>query len=47
MMGGVGLPNDPSVALHLSLGFIEAAILKGIGRKFGRSLDLMLMQKTL
>ncbi len=47
MMAGIGLPNDASVALHRTLGFVEAAILKGIGRKFGRSLDLMLMQRPL
>ncbi len=47
MMAGIGLPNEASVALHRSLGFIEAGLLKGVGRKFGRSLDLMLMQRTL
>ncbi len=47
MMAGIGLPNGPSVALHRKLGFVEAGFLKGIGRKFGRRLDLMLMQKPL
>ncbi len=47
MMAGIGLPNEASVALHRRLGFVEAGLLKGIGRKFGRSLDLMLMQKAL
>jgi phosphinothricin acetyltransferase len=47
MMAGIGLPNEASVALHRKLGFHEAALLRGIGRKFGRSLDLMLMQRPL
>ncbi len=47
MMAGIGLPNEASVKLHRSLGFQEAALLRGIGRKFGRSLDLMLMQRPL
>ncbi len=47
MMAGIGLPNVASVALHRSLGFVEAGLLRGVGRKFGRSLDLMLMQRSL
>lgn len=47
MVAGIALPNDASVALHRRLGFVEKGILVGIGRKFGRSLDLMLMQRPL
>ena len=47
MVAGIGLPNDASVALHRSLGFTEAGMLREIGRKAGRWLDLMLMQKRL
>ncbi|HEX2556070.1 MAG TPA: GNAT family N-acetyltransferase [Microvirga sp.] len=47
MVAGIGLPNDPSVALHRTLGFTEAGTLREIGRKAGHWLDLMLMQKTL
>ena len=47
MVAGIALPNDASVALHRSLGFTEAGMLREIGRKAGRWLDLMLMQKRL
>jgi L-amino acid N-acyltransferase len=47
MIAGIGLPNDASVALHARFGFVEAGVLRGIGLKFGRRLDLMLMQKAL
>lgn len=47
MMAGIGLPNDASVSLHRRLGFEERARLPGVGRKFGRDLDLLLMQKAL
>jgi phosphinothricin acetyltransferase len=47
MVAGIGLSNDASVALHRSLGFTEAGMLREIGRKAGRWLDLMLMQKRL
>ena len=47
MVAGIALPNDASVALHRRLGFVEKGVLVGIGRKFGRSLDLMLMQRPL
>jgi phosphinothricin acetyltransferase len=47
MVAGIGLPNEASVALHRSLGFREAGTLREIGRKAGRRLDLMLMQKEL
>ncbi len=47
MIAGIGLPNDASVALHAKLGFVETGRLKGIGLKFGRRLDLLLMQREL
>jgi phosphinothricin acetyltransferase len=47
MIAGIGLPNDASIALHRKLGFAERGVLEGIGRKFGRELDLLFMQKTL
>ena len=36
-----------SLALHRSLGFIEVGIEKQIGRKFGRWLDSVILQKML
>jgi phosphinothricin acetyltransferase len=47
MVAGIGLPNPVSVALHVSLGFVEAGRLRGIGRKHGQALDLLLMQLDL
>jgi L-amino acid N-acyltransferase YncA len=47
MMAGIGLPNDPSVKLHESLGFVEVGRLREIGWKFDQWLDLLLMHKML
>jgi L-amino acid N-acyltransferase len=47
MVAGIGLPNDASIALHRALGFTERGILEGVGRKFGRELDLLFMQLAL
>jgi L-amino acid N-acyltransferase YncA len=37
---GVTLPNPASVGLHESLGFIPAAVFRGVGYKHGRWLDV-------
>jgi L-amino acid N-acyltransferase YncA len=47
MIGGIDAANRPSLAMHERLGFRETGRLPGVGRKFGRSLDLVLMQKEL
>ncbi|QLP98915.1 MAG: N-acetyltransferase family protein [Rhodoblastus sp.] len=47
MVAAVGLPNDASLALHRGLGFREAGVLRGVGLKNGRRLDLALLQLTL
>jgi L-amino acid N-acyltransferase YncA len=47
MVAGVGGDNPASVALHLGLGFKHAGILRNVGYKFERWLDLTLMQRTL
>ncbi len=47
MVGGVDASNVASLALHHSLGFEEQGRLKGVGRKFGRPLDLVFMVKAL
>ena len=44
VVGAIGLPNDASVALHASLGFEDAGLLREIGLKNGRRLDLKMMQ---
>jgi phosphinothricin acetyltransferase len=49
MIAVIGDPsiNSPSVALHHSLGFHKVGVLRGVGEKFGRALDVLMMQKAL
>lgn len=47
MVGGIDAANTDSIALHAKLGFVEVARMPGVGTKFGRKLDLVLMQKAL
>lgn len=47
MVAGIGLPNDASVALHAALGFVDCGVVREIGWKFERWLDLRFMQKIL
>ncbi|WP_203568356.1 GNAT family N-acetyltransferase [Aestuariimicrobium ganziense] len=46
MVGALDGSNEASVAFHLSLGFVEVARMPEVGRKFGRWLDLVLVQLT-
>jgi L-amino acid N-acyltransferase YncA len=39
--------NAGSIGLHRTMGFQQAGIYKSVGLKFGRWLDVVLMQKTL
>jgi L-amino acid N-acyltransferase YncA len=39
--------SDASAALHRRFGFTEAGLLSGVGRKHGRWIDTLLMQKEL
>jgi L-amino acid N-acyltransferase YncA len=41
-----GGPPNPSLALHRSLGFTEAGRLSAVGRKHGRWLDTVLLQRS-
>ena len=47
MIGGVSGANSPAVAFHKAIGYNEIARLPEVGFKFGRWLDLVLMQKIL
>lgn len=47
MVGSVAADNAASIALHLRFGFVETARMPQVGFKFGRWLDLVLMQKLL
>jgi L-amino acid N-acyltransferase YncA len=39
--------NHASINLHRALGFQDAGILRGVGVKFGRTLDVVILQKPL
>jgi L-amino acid N-acyltransferase YncA len=39
--------NHPSIALHKMLGFEDAGVLRNVGVKFGRTLDVVILQKSL
>ena len=47
MVGGIAADNEASLRLHERLGFVETGRLPEVGFKFGRWLDLVLMQKRL
>ncbi|MEM7733304.1 MAG: N-acetyltransferase family protein [Pseudomonadota bacterium] len=47
LVAGISGENDPAIVFHTRLGFGEVGRLPGVGQKFGRALDLVLMQKTL
>ena len=43
----IGGPEPASIALHAALGFDHAGLMRGTGRKFGRWLDTVTMQRAL
>ena len=47
IIGGIASENEASLALHRKLGFSETGRLPEVGFKFGRWLDLVLMQRFL
>lgn len=47
MIGGIDSNNVGSIALHEKAGFEVQGNLKGVGRKFGKKLDLVFMVKAL
>lgn len=47
MIAGVDAANEGSIRMHERLGFERGAVLREVGRKFGRWLDLAFMQKFL
>lgn len=47
MIAVIGGAEPASVALHAKVGFVEAGRLRGVGRKFGRLLDTLYMQRDL
>lgn len=47
VIGGIALPNPPSVALHERLGFVQVAHFREVGFKFGRWIDVGYWQAAL
>jgi L-amino acid N-acyltransferase YncA len=47
MIGAIDASNYASLALHENMGFEEAGRLPGVGEKFGKRLDLVLVQLSL
>jgi phosphinothricin acetyltransferase len=47
MIAGVDATNEGSIRMHERLGFVRGAVLREVGRKFDRWLDLEFMQKFL
>jgi len=47
MVGGIDSANAGSIALHEQAGFEIQGNLRGVGRKFGKRLDLVFMVKAL
>jgi phosphinothricin acetyltransferase len=47
MIAGVDAANDGSIRMHERLGFRRGAVLREVGRKFDRWLDLEFLQKFL
>jgi L-amino acid N-acyltransferase len=47
MIAGIEAGNAGSIALHRKAGFQQAGVLHEVGRKFGRWLDLLFMEKRL
>lgn len=47
MVGGIDADNKDSIAFHKRFGFVENGVLKEVGFKFGKWLDLQFMQLIL
>jgi len=45
--GGIALPNEPSVGLHLALGFRHVGTYREVGRKFDRYWDVAWYERAL
>ena len=46
VVGVIALPNPQSIALHRKVGFAEVGVLKNVGYKFGRYIDVGIWQRS-
>ena len=44
VVGVIALPNPQSIALHRKVGFVEVGVLRNVGYKFGKYIDVALWQ---
>ena len=47
MVGGIAADNEGSIKLHEKLGFVQTGLMPQVGQKFGKWLDLAMLQLTL
>ncbi len=47
LIGVIALPNQGSIALHQKLGFEEIGVLKNVGHKFERYINVGIWQKSI
>jgi phosphinothricin acetyltransferase len=47
VIGVIALPNPPSLTLHRETGFQEVGVLKNVGYKFRKYIDVALWQRSL
>jgi L-amino acid N-acyltransferase YncA len=47
MIGVITSESAASLALHRKLGFVDVGVLRGVGHKFDRWLDIVLLQRVL
>jgi L-amino acid N-acyltransferase YncA len=47
VLGGISLPNEASITLHEKLGFKHAGVLKEVGFKLGRWIDVAYLELLL
>ncbi len=47
MMACISGENPGSIRFHESVGFVRVGLLPGVGKKFGRRIDLIILQKHL
>jgi phosphinothricin acetyltransferase len=47
MIGVIGGQNSASIAMHRAMGFVDVGVLREVGLKFGKWVDVTMMQREL